>query len=167
MIQSRAKNITFPERKTSSQCPIYNHSLLIKTLFDLFNLSSFFRFGLKHHFVGMHAMSSLTSPTSFLNPISAWPALGPPRPPLTAFIMVDIDMYSHEYCSNGGSDSKESICNAGDLGSIPGSGRSPGEGNSYPLQYSCLGNPMDRGGWWATVHGVPKSQIRLSTEHMI
>ena len=81
MIQSRAKNITFPKRKTSSQCPIYNHSLLIKTLFDLFNLSSFFRFGLKHHFVGMHAMSSLTSPTSFLNLISAWPALGPPRPP--------------------------------------------------------------------------------------
>ena len=46
--------------------------------------------------------------------------------------------------------------NAGDVGSIPGSGRSPGEGNGNPLQYSCLGNPMDRGVWWATVHGVPK-----------
>ena len=45
----------------------------------------------------------------------------------------------------GGSDGKESICNAGDPGSIPGLGRSPGEGNSYPLQYSCLGNPVDRG----------------------
>ena len=45
---------------------------------------------------------------------------------------------------------------AGDLGSIPGSGRSPGEGNGNPLQYSCLGNPMDRGAWWATVHGVAK-----------
>ena len=59
----------------------------------------------------------------------------------------------------GGSDSKESACNAGDLGSIPGSGRSPGEGNGYPLQYSCLESPMDKGAWRATVHGVSKSQI--------
>ena len=58
----------------------------------------------------------------------------------------------------GGSDGKESACNAGDLGSIPGLGRSPGEGNGNPLQYSCLENPMDRGAWWATVHGVTKSQ---------
>ena len=49
---------------------------------------------------------------------------------------------------------KESACNAGDPGSIPGSGRSPGEGNGNPLQYSCLENPMDRGAWQATVHGV-------------
>ena len=49
---------------------------------------------------------------------------------------------------------KESACNAGDQSSIPGSGRSPGEENGNPLQYSCLGNPMDRGAWWATVHGV-------------
>ena len=62
----------------------------------------------------------------------------------------------------GGLDGKESTCNAGDLGSILGSGRSPGEGNGYPLQYSCLENPMDRGAWRATVHGVPKSQTRLS-----
>ena len=46
------------------------------------------------------------------------------------------------------SDGKESACNAGDPGSIPGSGRAPGEGNGYPLQYSCLENPMDRGAWW-------------------
>ena len=46
---------------------------------------------------------------------------------------------------------------AGDVGSIPGSGRSPGEGNGNPFQYSCLGNPIDRGAWWATVHGVTKS----------
>ena len=46
----------------------------------------------------------------------------------------------------------------GDMGSIPGLGRSPGEGNGNPLQYSCLGNPMDRGAWWATFHGVAKSQ---------
>ena len=57
---------------------------------------------------------------------------------------------------------KESACNAGDSGSIPGSGRSPGEGSGNPLQYSCLGNPMDRGAWWATVHGVAKSRTRLS-----
>ena len=62
----------------------------------------------------------------------------------------------------GGSDSKESAYNAGDLGSIPGSGRSPGEGNGYPLQYSCLENPMDRGAWWAIVHGVTESQTQLS-----
>ena len=55
-----------------------------------------------------------------------------------------------------GSEVKASACNAGGLGSIPGSGRSPGEGNGHPLQYSCLENFMDRGAWWATVHGVPK-----------
>ena len=49
-----------------------------------------------------------------------------------------------------------------DTGSIPGSGRSPGEGNGNPLQYSCLENPMDRGAWWATAHGVTKGQTRLS-----
>ena len=52
--------------------------------------------------------------------------------------------------------------NAGDLGLIPGSGRSSGEGNGTPLQYSCLENPMDRGAWWATVHGVAKSWTQLS-----
>ena len=55
-----------------------------------------------------------------------------------------------------------SACNAGDLGSILGSGRSPGEGNGNPLQYSCLENPMDGRAWWATVHGVTKSWTRLS-----
>ena len=57
---------------------------------------------------------------------------------------------------------KESTCNAGatgDLGSIPRSGRSPGEGHGNPLQYYCLGNPMDRGAWWA--HGVAKNQAQL------
>ena len=56
------------------------------------------------------------------------------------------------------SDGKASAWNAGDLGLIPGSGRSPGEGNGNPLQYSCLENPMDRGAWWATVRGVAKSR---------
>ena len=56
----------------------------------------------------------------------------------------------------GSSNGKESACNVGDLGSIPGLGRSPGEGNGNPLQYSCLGNPIDRGAWRAAVHGVAK-----------
>jgi len=58
----------------------------------------------------------------------------------------------------GGSDGKESACSAGNLGSIPGLGRSPGEENGNPLQYSCLENSMDRGAWLATVHGVTKSR---------
>ena len=62
----------------------------------------------------------------------------------------------------GGSDHKLSARNAGDMGSIPGLGRSPGEGNGNPLQYSCLENPMDRGAWWAIVHRVTKSRKRLS-----
>ena len=57
-----------------------------------------------------------------------------------------------------GSDGKEFTCNAGDLGLIPGLGRSEGEGNDNPLQYSCLENPMDRGAWWAILHGVTKLQ---------
>ena len=65
----------------------------------------------------------------------------------------------------GGSDKKESACNEGDLGSTPGSGRFPGEGTGNPLQYSCLENPMNRGAWWAIVHGVAKSWTRLSDQH--
>ena len=57
---------------------------------------------------------------------------------------------------------KVSVCNAGDPGLIPGLGRSPGEGNGSPLQYSCLENPMDGGAWWATVHGVAKNWTQLS-----
>ena len=64
--------------------------------------------------------------------------------------------------TTGGSEDKASACNAGDPGSIPGLGRSPGEGNGNPLQYSCLENPTDRGAWWATVHGFAKSRTRLS-----
>ena len=62
----------------------------------------------------------------------------------------------------GGSEGKESVCNAGDPGSIPGLGGSPGEGNGHPLQDSCLENSMDRGAWWATVHEVTQSQTQLS-----
>ena len=70
----------------------------------------------------------------------------------------------------GGSVGKESTCKAGeagaarDLGLIPGLGRSPGGGNGNPLQYSCLGNPMDRGAWWATVNGVTRVRHNLATK---
>ena len=73
--------------------------------------------------------------------------------------------YKHIMMREGfpcGSAGKESACNAGDLGLTPGSGRSPGEGKGNPLQYSCLEIFMDRGAWWATVHGVTVSQTRLS-----
>ena len=62
----------------------------------------------------------------------------------------------------GDSDGKESACNAGDPGSIPETGRFPGEGNGHQLQYSFLENSKDRGDWWAIVHGVTKSQSGLS-----
>ena len=66
----------------------------------------------------------------------------------TNFLLISV------YLSSKG---KESACKLGNLGSIPGSGRCPGEGNGYPLQYSCLENSMDRGTWQTTVHGVAKS----------
>ena len=76
-----------------------------------------------------------------------------------------LPLSSGSWASPGGSDGKESTCNAGDPGSIPGLGRSPGEGNGNPLQCSCLKNPMDQGAWWATVLGIEKSRTRLSDQH--
>ena len=70
----------------------------------------------------------------------------------------------HEGWFSGDSDGKESACNTGDPDSVSGLGRSPGEGIGHPLQYSCLENSMDRGAWWATVHGVSKSN---TTEQLI
>ena len=67
--------------------------------------------------------------------------------------------------SPGGSDSKESACNAGDSGSTPGSGRSLGKETGSSLQYCCLENPMDRAAWRPTVHGTAKNQTQLSNEH--
>ena len=69
--------------------------------------------------------------------------------------------FQKKWASTGGSAGKDSACSARDPGSIPGLGRSPGEGNGNPLQYSCLENSMDRGAWQATVHGVTKSQTWL------
>ena len=67
----------------------------------------------------------------------------------------------------GSSEVKASVSNVGDPGLIPGSGRSPGEGNGNPLQYSCLENSMVRGAWWATVHGVTKGWTRLNDFHSL
>ena len=90
------------------------------------------------------------------------------------FLLIDslLDQTSVRFLSGlflegfpDGSDGEEFTCNTGDpgdVGSIPGSGRSPGEGNCYSLQYSCLENPMDGGAWQAIVHGVAKSWARLS-----
>ena len=75
---------------------------------------------------------------------------------------MNVFLSTHYRGFPGSSDSKVSAYNAGNLGPIPGSGGSPGEGNGNPFQYSCLENPKDQGAWWATVHGVTKSQTRLS-----
>ena len=79
----------------------------------------------------------------------------------TAWMNIPQNLYIIEVTNSdfpGGSDSKAPAYNVGDPGSIPGSGRSPGEGNGNPLQYSCLDNPMDGGAWWATVHRVAESR---------
>ena len=75
---------------------------------------------------------------------------------------MQADSLSSEPPGKVGSDGKESSCNVGELGLIPGLGRSPGEGNGYSLQYSCLENSVDRGAGQATVYGVPKSRTLLS-----
>ena len=74
--------------------------------------------------------------------------------------------WTNGYCRNI-SDGKESDCNAGDLASIPGLGKCPREGNGNPLQDSCLGNPLDRGSWWAIVHGVTESDTTEQLTHSI
>ena len=76
---------------------------------------------------------------------------------LSSFLLLYVWLLlSHAMCFPGGSVVKNPPGNVGDTDSIPGSGRSPGEENGNPLQYSCLGNPMDRGAWQAIVHGVTK-----------
>ena len=85
---------------------------------------------------------------------------------LSLFLYSDL-IWLHEahlHCFPGGSVGKESACKAEDPGLIPGLGRSPGEGNSNPLQYSCLENPLDRGAWQATVHGVARVGHSLATK---
>ena len=77
------------------------------------------------------------------------------KPRMSAFKFY---VYSQYELGFGGLDGKESACNAGTLGLIPGLRRSPGEGNGYPFQYSCIENPMDREAWWVMVHGFTKSR---------
>ena len=74
--------------------------------------------------------------------------------------MISVSTLHQDITISGGSEGKEFTCSVGDLGLVPRLGRSPGEGNGYPLQYSCLEKSMDRGAWHATVHGVAKSQTR-------
>ena len=81
----------------------------------------------------------------------------PHQPGLARLIHQSAHLGLWEHFFSGGSENKESTGDAGDMGSIPESGRSPGDGKGYPLQYSGLDNPMDRGAWWATVHGVAES----------
>ena len=94
------------------------------------------------------------------NSVSVWSnperegSFGLAEPKIGTYFLPGIDL-----------DGKEFACNAADLGSMPGSGKSPGEGHGNPLQYSCLENPMDRGAWWATVQGVTKGQTWPSDSH--
>ena len=85
---------------------------------------------------------------------------------LFVFIGENLSQKSYQVGFPGGSEGKESACNAGDPGSTSESGRCPGEGNGNPLQYSCLENSMDRGAWWPTVHGVTKSRAQLRLPHI-
>ena len=94
---------------------------------------------------------------------SYWPSTSPERS--SRWSTLQCPSYNLKFPD--GLDGKESACNAGDLPLIPGSGRSLGEGNGNLLQYSCLQNAMDREAWWATVHGVAKSQTRLSDFHLL
>ena len=98
--------------------------------------------------MGCHFLLQWTVPTQGSNPLNHWES------PNSAIVVLSLG-FSH------GSVGKESTCNAGDAGSVPGLGRSPGEGHGNPLQCSCLENPMDRGPWQATVYGVTKSPRRL------
>ena len=84
---------------------------------------------------------------------------------LSPLLLVHWEHPQHSQGFPGGSNCNKSACNAWDLGLIPGLGRSPGVGDVYPLQYSCLKNSMDRGAWQAPVHGAAKSQTRLSDWH--
>ena len=77
-------------------------------------------------------------------------------------LLIGFKLFCIYYGFPGSSVSRDSACIAGDLGLIPESGRSPGEGNGKSLQYPCLENPMDRGPWWAAVHGITKSWAQLS-----
>ena len=104
---------------------------------------------------------------TFVN-VCTWELLTAPRSGSASVVLLVTSPVASQIVScrchliPGGAGGKEPACDAGDVGSIPGSEGSPGEGNGNPLQYFCLGNPMDRGAWRATVHGVTKSWKQLS-----
>ena len=87
--------------------------------------------------------------------------IGPLDTNITRLIIQLNTSFNPKEAFLGGTDGKESVCNTGNTGSIPGSGRSPGGGNGNPLQYSIPDTSVERGAWWATVHGVTESQTQL------
>ena len=128
-----------------------------------------------HSSLSKHLMSDCSGVCTLA---SSGELFGPPPTPASHPQRVWIYCQDHEpqvplftahclkvYREVGGSDGKESAHSVGDSGLIPGSGRSPEEGNGTPLQYSCLENSMERGAWWATVHGVIKSWTWLSNSY--
>ena len=120
-------------------------------------------------FTALHSMGQVASGTIILptaercqNLLLRW-EVAEVEPESTSTSICTVHTFSTSQLGfPGGSDSKESACNAEDPGLIPGSGRCPGEGNGYPLQYSCLENPRDREASQATVHGATRSQTRMS-----
>ena len=102
-------------------------------------------------------LSSLTRDPTWAPAVKA---LGPNH--WTARVPTNVFLSNPKWGFPDSSVGKESACNAGDPGLTPGLGRFPGEGNGNPFQYSCLENSRDRGAWWATAHGITKSQTQLS-----
>ena len=112
------------------------------------------------HFLSLGKICLIHPPVEFLFPLMGILSLSALHSPVSKDVIWP--GFPHSLGFPHSSVGKESACNAGDPGSVPGLGRSPGEGNGNPLQYPCLENPRDRGAWRAIVHGVAKSQTRLS-----
>ena len=122
-------------------------------------------FWLSLHRLGSRAVVTciLLHPSSPTGGRSSWWGISASQLAISALLVpLQLAPDIKNFLFPGGSDGKESACNAGDGGLIPGLGRSPGECNGNPLQYSCLETPMDRGAWWAAVPGVAQSWTRLT-----
>ena len=122
---------------------------------------------------GLHKDIRALLPRTHLSPSPAFSSMLHPLSTISTSTNRQCFLYPPKLCrtpaghtSVDGSDGKDSACNVRDLGLNPGLGKSPGEGNGNPLQYSCLENPMDRGAWWATVHGVAKTRTQWSNSHV-
>ena len=135
------------------------HSLLLTQLLCYWFLLVYFSFQLLYCF---HLCLFFTSSSSLLNIFCILMIYTSILFPRFWIMLTIVTLNSYSLVAQ----SKVSAHNEGDLGLIPGLGRSPGEGNENPLQYSCLENSMDRGAWQATVHGVAKSQARLSSSQL-